>query len=388
MDINRKHKEIYDSIPDHVYSKPYLPLCTQVWKFFEYMEWDDFVNVYDDFAEAVLDELVMRMEEAIEVAKRYAEGRLKDPKKIISYWILPPVFVVRADLIQGAIRLVYGNSADITYLGVSDFNREIIFGINFHFENGLPTKYYTIRPGDELLEKRHMKLGTKLKDLPREILDFHESGTKVRDILLDIRNEQTPEYASSAYNVCLFLMSAGPNNGAYISSYDELSFMWEGINSYQLNEECNAGEVLKDTVQFYEPWPPMFLQLTRLKRELWIKRVAGLLTGKQLYFQYILNDRLWDILPIKEVFEKDWEQGIPTPAQTIAHELPDFKNFRFGWKEPEGPRIHYEDFGLSLKDVLGGFLTDITWTSEPPFNRSNIVSIGHGLNTKIIAKNG
>jgi len=181
-------------------------------------------------------------------------------------------------------------------------------------------------------------------------------------------------------------MSAGPNNGACISNYDEYSFMWEGINSYKLNEECNT-DVLKDTVQFYEPWPPIFLQLTRLKREIWIKRIAGLLTGKQLYIQYILNPKLFELLPIKEVFEKDWEKGIPTPAQTIAHELPNYKIFRFCYKEPEGPRIHYEDFGLSLKEALGGFLTDITWKSEPPFDRSNLISIGHGLNTKILKKN-
>ncbi|MFX1449418.1 MAG: hypothetical protein ACFFCM_01165 [Promethearchaeota archaeon] len=378
-------KEIYNTIPDSVFSKPYLPLCTQVWKFFKYMDWQYFDSIYADFAEACLDELVLRMEEAIEVSKTYSEGKLKDPKKTICYWILPPVLVVRADLIQGAIRLVYGNSADITFMGVSDFDKEVLFGINFHFENGLATNYWYMRPGDEFLDKRHMKLGTKLKDLPKEIPDFHEAGSKIRDILLDVRNIQDPDHAQSAYNVCLFLMSAGPNNGVFISNFDEYSFMWEGINSYKLNEDCNT-DILKDTVQFYEPWPPIFLQLTRLKRELWIKRIAGLLIDKQLYCQYVLNKKLFDILPVKEVLEKDWEEGVPTPAQTIAHELSDYKNWRFGYKLPEGPRIHYEDFGLSFKDALGGFLTDITWQTEPPFTRDNLVSIGHGLNTKIIKK--
>ncbi|MHA1378962.1 MAG: hypothetical protein ACTSRG_11320 [Candidatus Helarchaeota archaeon] len=161
MDVRQKTKEIYDAIPDSVYSKPYFPLCTQVWKFFHYLEWDDFVKIYDDFVEAILEELVLRMKEAIEISKKFSQGALKEPKKIISYWILPPVLIVRSDLIQGAIRLVYGNSADITFMGVSDFDKEIQFGINFHFENGLATNYWYIRPGDELLEKRHMKLEVK-----------------------------------------------------------------------------------------------------------------------------------------------------------------------------------------------------------------------------------
>lgn len=384
-DMPTSDKDIYNSIPDNVYSKPYLPLCTQVWKFFKHIDWAEFDRIYDDFAEACIDELVMRMEEAIEVSKKYAEGKLPDAKKIITYWILPPVLAVRADLISGAIRLVYGNSADITFMGCSDFDKEVLFAINFHFEQGMADNYWVMRPGDELLDKRHMKLGTKLKDFPKEAPDFHSAGSKIRDILFDIRNERDPEHANAAYNVCLFLMSAGPNNGVCISNYDEYSFMWEGINSYKLNEQCNT-DVLKDTIQFYEPWPPMFLQLTRLNREMWIKRIAGLLTGKQLYFQYILNPNLFKILPVKEVLEKDWANGIPTPMQTIKHELADYKNYRFGYKVPEGPRIHHEDFGLSLKEAMGGFLTDITWKSEPPFDRSNLISIGHGLNTKILKK--
>jgi len=167
--------------------------------------------------------------------------------------------------------------------------------------------------------------------------------------------------------------------------FDEYSFMWEGINSYKLNKECNTN-ILKDTVQFYEPWPPIFLQLTRLKREIWLKRIAGLLTSGQLYSQYIMSKKLWELIPIEKLFEQDWEEGIPTPTQTMAHKLPDYKNWRFKYEIPDGPRIHYEDLGLTFEEACNGFLTDITWETEPPFDRSNLVSIGHGLGSKIIKK--
>lgn len=384
-DDAEKNKELYNSIPDNVYSKNYLPFCQQVWKLLLNLGWEYFIDIYDDYVEATLDELVMRMEEAIAVSKALISGNLKNPEKIVSYWILPPVLVVRADLQQGAIRLIYGNSADITFMGVSDFTKEVHYCINFHFEEGLATNYWYIRPGDELLEKRHMKLGTKLKDLPKEIPDFHQAASKVRDILLDIRNEQDPAHAHSAYNTCMFLMSAGPNNGALLSNYDEYSFMWEGINSYKLGKECNTDK-LKDTIQFYEPWPPIFLQLTRLSRDLWLKRIAGLLTSGQLYFQYVMNPKLYEIIPLKEMYLHDWEEGVPTPAQTIGHKLPDYKAWRFKYKEPEGQRIYYEDLGISPDEAVGGFLTDINWESKPPFDSSNVISIGHGLESKIMKK--
>ncbi|NVM56168.1 MAG: hypothetical protein HWN66_20900, partial [Candidatus Helarchaeota archaeon] len=277
-------KEIYNTIPDFLYSKPYLPFCSFVWRLVRKEGWEEFWVKYDDFVEATLEELVMRMEEAIALAKKIQEESVKDPHKVVSFWILPPVLVVRADLQQGAIRLIYGNSADVSYMAAHDMDKEIQFVINFHFEQGLATNYWYIKPGDELLEKRHMKLGTKLKDIPKEIPDFHEAGNKILDILKDIRNEQDPEHANSAYNACIFLLSAGANNGALLSNYSEYSWMWEGINMHKWSppyaKKYDFLQPLKnaDTVQFYEPWPPIFYQLTRLPRPIWIKRISGLLT--------------------------------------------------------------------------------------------------------------
>ncbi len=388
-------KEIYESIPDWVYSKPYLPFCEFIWRLLRKQSWETFWEHYDDFVEATLDELILRMEEAIKISQELQKGTLKNPDKIVSFWILPPVLVVRTDLQQGAIRLIYGNSADISFMAAHDHDKEIQFVINFHFEQGLATNYWYIRPGDELLEKRHMKLGTKLKDIPKEIPDFHEAADKVLDILKDIRNEQDPEHANSAYNTCIFLLSAGTNNGALLSNYSEYSWMWEGINMHKWapkfiknhSKEYPYLEPLKnaDTVQFYEPWPPIFYQLTKLPRPIWIKRIAGLLTNGQLFFQYIMNLKGFDkVAPVKETILEMWEDGAPSPQMVLNHEI---KPFGYEYKKVKGPRIYYWDFGLKEDDVLKGFLTNITFdTKQEKFDESNLISIGHGLETKFVKK--
>jgi len=380
-------KEVYDSIPDYLYSKPYLPFISFIWRLLKKNGWESFWQNYDDFVQATLDELVMRMEEAIAVSKKLQSGALQDPHKVVSYWILPPVLVVRADMQQGAIRLIYGNSADISFMAAHDLDKEIQFVINFHFEQGLATNYWYIAPGNDLLEKRHMKLGTKLKDIPKEIPDFHEAGNKIRDILMDIRNEQDPAHSRSAYNVCIFLLSAGTNNGALLSNYEEYAWMWEGINFHNwgpsIPKKYEFLSPLKkaDTAQFYEPWPPIFYQLTKLPEPFWIKRIAGLLTNSQLYFQYIMNLKGFNkSAPVKETLLEMWNEGAPSPEMILNHE-----KAPFGYQYPKikGPRIHYWDLGLKEEDVLKGFLTNITFDKKyEKIDESNLVSVGHGLETE------
>ncbi len=251
----------------------------------------------------------------------------------------------------------------------------------------MATNYWYIKPGDELLEQRHMKLGTKLKDIPKEIPDFHEAGNKILDILKDIRNEQDPEHAHSAYNTCIFLLSAGANNGAILSNYGEYAWMWEGINSHKwgpkMAKKYDFLSPLKkaDSAHFYEPWPPIFYQLTRLPRPIFVKRIAGLLTDSQMYFQYIMNRKGYDkVAPVSETILEMWEEGAPSPQMILNHEMAPF-----GYKYPkgDGPRIHYWDLGLKEEDVFKGFLTNIKFDNQyEKFDESNLVSIGHGLETE------
>jgi hypothetical protein len=79
-----------------------------------------------------------------------------------------------------------------------------------------------------------------------------------------------------------------------------------------------------------------------------------------------------------------WEEGEPSPQMILNHELAPF-----GYEYPKikGPRIHYWDLGIKEQDVLNGFLTNIAFdTNYEKFDESNLISIGHGLETKFIKK--
>ncbi|HUY00877.1 MAG TPA: hypothetical protein VMV49_15050, partial [Candidatus Deferrimicrobium sp.] len=86
----------------------------------------------------------------------------------------------------------------------------------------------------------------------------------------------------------------------------------------------------------------------------------------------------------KETMLKMWEEGEPSPQMILNHELAPF-----GYEYPKikGPRIHYWDLGIKEQDVLNGFLTNITFaTNYEKFDESNLISLGHGLETKLIKK--
>jgi hypothetical protein len=359
------------------------------WKFFD--------KIYYDFVDEVLEELIDRMEEAIAVGKGITTGDIppEDAKRIITFWIIPPVLVSRADLLQGTTRLIYGNSCDITFMGLDDRNREVLFAINFHFEEGLPTNYWYVRRGEETLERRHMKLGEMLKDIPKKFNTLAEAGDNIIPILKDIRNERDPEHANSAYNVCFFYFSMGTNNGLSMTNYDEYSFMWEGINcgkKKHWNRSANGSKTwVKDAGQMYEPWPPIFLQLTLLPRVMWIKRIAGLLTGSQVFIQYTMRNYDKKGLADIEGWQRwMWEKGVPLPKGVFERRMPDLSlknqdDWIYGYTYPEDtPRMTLDDLGITLEEARKGVLLDTTWESTEIPTSKNIISIGHGVDTKFL----
>ena len=104
-----------------------------------------------------------------------------------------------------------------------------------------------------------------------------------------------------------------------------------------------------------------------------------------MYFQYIMNfDSFNKVAPIKETLLELWEEGIPNPEMILKRKR---KPFGFEYPENLGPRIHYWDLGLKEKDIFNGFLTNITFDKKyEKFDESNVVSLGHGLETKYLKK--
>jgi len=78
--------------------------------------------------------------------------------------MFPPVIPLRADLTQGTMKLLYGDSLDMTFFALTDLDQELLFLLNGHMENGIPVDWWLIGPDDEVFERRHIKYGFKLKD--------------------------------------------------------------------------------------------------------------------------------------------------------------------------------------------------------------------------------
>lgn len=371
-------------------------MSTYVWEVIKHEGWAHFLDMYDDFAAIVLQELIDRMEEALAVTKAIVEGEIppEDTSRTITFWIIPPVLISRADLLQGTTRLIYGNSCDITFMGLHDLTKEILFAINYHFEEGLPTNYWFFPPGDPMLEKRHMQLGLQLKEIPQHFDTLNEAGHNVIPILKDIRNEQDPAHYQSSYNMCFFNLTGGSNNGICATNYDEYSYLWEGVNCgyHKLWNKCSNGSKswVPDAFLTYEPWPPIFLQLIRLKREMWCKRIAGLLTESQIYLQYVLEQDALEKLgfPVRETWKMQYEEGLPLPDGVFRRQFPNLSGPRdkwvFGYQYPKDiKRIYLEDLGITINDAMNGVLLDIKWEEkDPDISSKNIISIGHGLHTK------
>lgn len=402
---NKKDLEIYDLIPDEDYwIKPWMPLAVNVWENMQMMGSYKFYEMYDEFCDIIIDELSARADEATAVTQAIADGKIsrKEADHIITYWILPPILVSKASLLRDSSRIVYGNSADITFCGLSDNDREMKFAINFHFEEGWPTSHWFVKTGDPLLEKRHMKLGYMLKNIPKHYPTLAEAGHHILPVLRDIRNEKDPEHYDSSYNSCLFALSGGISNGMSVSNWDCFAHMWENIHcgnnvnsqNPKIWESIGSGQWVNDALELYEPWPPIMLQLMKLSRRMWCERISGLLTNYQLYFQYVLNFELIEKLgyPFKQFLEMRWEEGMPLPAAIVQRKVPDLsgprETWRFGYEYPSDiPRLYLDDLGITFDEACQGFLTNITHeTKETSFDFSNVVAMGHGVDTKFIEK--
>ena len=105
---------------------------------------------------------------SVNLAKQVSSGEIKHPDKVFSTFFFPPVLFVRSDLQAGGTKLIYGESTDITFVIINDVNHEIFYLCNAHTEAGIPVDWWFINMGDEVFERRHLKLGMKLKDIVKK----------------------------------------------------------------------------------------------------------------------------------------------------------------------------------------------------------------------------
>ena len=383
----------YGDIPENLPTKKFFPLGEHLWNIYKENGWEFFKRIFTEITDPTYVEGLAiatneKFQTAVDTAKKVLDGTISSEKaaKIISTWFFPPLLYIRSDLQTGTSKLIYGNSTDITFIVSNDVMNEVELIINAHMEDGIPIDYYYIHKNNEseIFNRRHIKLGYKLSDIPKKSKNSTQSGKRLIEIMRDIRNERSPQWADSDYALCMVWVSGGINVSCELSNFSALATVWDGIQAEKVYG-------LHDSWFTYVPYPSLLGMLVLKGRAGWAGTLSGLLMDNHLFINAFepklkkhyktATPEIWDYL-IRTTKEK----GIPTPRQTLDCKLPDLKkkktikNEDFGWKYDNTARIKPFEWGLTEDEVFGGILTDITIDTpvKKSYGKEHIISMGIG----------
>ena len=311
--------------------------------------------------------------------KEVINGKIKNPDKVLSYIIMLPSLVIRSDLVIGTQKLFGGDSVDISFAVVHDYNQELLLVLNCHCEEGVPVDWYIVQEDDELLNRRHMKLGYKLKKIPIRINNHAKSAKVLVEELKDIRNERTPQWSNSDYYLGVVISSWAINLMYQPSNYESIAETYDGRASKDIYK-------LPDYTFGLEPFPSAFNLFFMKGRSEFCKILASITTNMYFYIQpfepynfNLIKTRTSEFFNIyKEMVEKE---GIPFLIQTINIYYKNLKekdpNIRFEKSCPKGNFIRPDDIGMDLEEFLHGVFFDINHeTPLQKIDQTKILSIG------------
>ena len=379
----------YGDIPDSIPNKYFYPMSKNIWNIHKKLGWDYLEPrvslMVKDFYEVVK----IRLEESIQTAKDVNAGKIKNPNRVFTYFFFPPVLMIRSDLQAGATKLLYGESVDVSYIVLNDNMNEIAFVLNCHGESGIPVDWWFVGMGDELLDRRHRKLGLKFKNLTK-LKNITETGIKATDILKDIRNERTPQWSKSPYYVIVVWGLGVANAGLEISNYENIAYIHDGVNYKKWG--------FPDANFLFAPFPSFLRMLFNLDRTSWTKKFAGISTESKLYCQHMLEKAYpmdWFMEHFTECHamwvEKWTEKGIPFPSTSLNVKIPNIKKEiekgtnKFDYKHDSNQGILLEDVGLSIEEALSGTYLDVDHEMEPKkLDHDDILSTNCGRDTRVL----
>lgn len=384
----------YGDIKETVKTKPFFPMNRNLMMVHGALGWDYMEMALTETIQNFYDIVKLRLDEAIQTSKLLLDGKLPNATNVFSYYFFPPVICIRSDLQQGTTTLLYGESTDTTYVVTSDLTGEIAFLLNTHTESGIPVEWWLVHADDDLLDRRHIKLGWKLRDIPNKTKDMTKSGFRLLEILKDVRNERTPQWADSAYSTLMVYSGGVCNAGLEQSNYEAISYVWEGVNTKKIS---NFGEYYF----CFTPWPPLLSTLFAMPRANFTSRFCGLSSGHKLYLHQMQfpgvagNPGTWYNDTIPETKDIIWREkleklGIPTPALTLGMQTPNWNNKKiyeqqnFEYNYPKGEKITAEKLGLSFEDCLKGVYLDLDHETplDDPITPEKVLSIGLGRTTE------
>lgn len=378
----------YGDIPDSEV-KSYVPLMHNIWKAFTEFGWKVISDAFMELSRNVHKLAFERLKSTVDTAEMIMADKM-DGTKVVNYSLSPPFYTIRNDLQSGAMKLVYGESVDSTFIVCNNFMEKPEIGLlmNCHLEDGFPVDWWVVSGDDELLDRRHLKLGIKLRDLPSKG-NMAFVGWKAMDILRDIRNERTPQWADSPYFTGPNRMSGALNCLLETSNYELFFHLYNMYNSKRLYG-------MKDLTFDYTPFPPLLKTATFMDQPQFVLRTVGLTTGlfwsvqgfhdsNIIYFKDVFAE-IWDVL-MNQKWEKD---GVPLPQTTLDWRYPHMKEKKdFVKKFTRVPkneaRITLDQLGLDLEDIYKGVFLDFTYEDDPQsLSHDSIISIGMGKEAKIL----
>ena len=375
----------YGDIPDAIRTKQMLPIgehvwrliCQYGWEWFRKQTTDKTINFYPNLGDAINE----KFQNSVVAADKVIKGQIENPEEVYSTWFFPPLIYVRSDLQTGTTKLIYGDSTDITFVLSDDSTSEVELLINGHMEQGIPMDYWYIKGDDEIFDRRHIKLGYKLREIPKRTKDFTKSGLQIIDILRDVRNERSPQWSGSTYSMCMVWVSGGINITCEPTNWGDLADVWDGLSAKKVYGA-------PDYWFCYVPWPPLLGMLMNIGRAGWTVRMSGLLTNHHLFINAFEpkhkrlfkegTPEIWDYM-VRDLKER----GAATPQMTLGCTPPNLKDKKtqaFDWSFPDEARIKPFDWGLTEDEIFGGLITDITHDTpaEPSYGKEHLVSVGIG----------
>jgi len=390
--LNMRHT--WAEIPKDVPGRFILPLgANHIWRIFQEVGFDRVVEITSRLSTSFLyDAFKFRLDESIQTSKALIDGSLETPpEKTMTYLFFPAITSTLTYLQQGMMRLIYGNSVDAAYVNVNDFTGELVYILNVHSEDGIPVDWYIVGSDDELMDRRHRKLGYKIRDLPKKSKGILQWGERIKSTLRDVRNERAPQWVNSAYLIAAAYGSATIELYSELSNYESFGTLWSGLNAKRIFG-------LPDLWFSYIPMPSIVNLFSLSSRADFINKMAGLTTGGKFYIQHVEaegKEMLKQEFP--ELFELGIEKvlqevGIPLPAATLEVEYPNLKKKstweeeKFEFKYPNETRFFKNtDVEMTVDEVWNGILFDVDQETpiDTKLSQEDIISTGIGRDTKI-----
>ncbi len=375
----------YGDIDDDMVTKEFLLISRHVFRVFREFGLDYMENALPKFRTVQYDVTKARWDNMIFTGKQILQGNMSEEQAMKTFlYTVPHVITVRSDLQVGTNKLLYGDSTDVSFAIVNDYTNELLFVFNGHLESGVPTDWWIAGLNDDLMNRRHMKYGVKLKEVPKKANDLMKSAKWLESILKDVRNERTPYYSDSLYTVCMCYASAMFNIFAEMSCYETMGSIFDGLNAKNVYK-------LKEMHFLYHPVPPLFSSIVHIGRSNFLKTLCGLTTGHYMISNTIEEDAMeWVKTELSEVYPfvylSQWTtDGIPTPAISIGTNFPKKKKDLIGPDGelaktiPQGSRITAEIMDIPIDESNKGYLFDINHESPLDIKLTPDMKISSGM---------